>query len=422
HVRVLFNNGSSLSPSGILSLQGGAQGGVNGQRPVALVVHDLDQSGIDDIVVAMQGSITGSGQGVAIITDLSTLSPVVRSGGFRSPRRLVLCDAGPGMQPNLVVIETAPASTTQNVLLFASDGLGGFTDTALHLDVPTSPVDVVASDLDGNGARDDLVVLSAVSRSTTIPSQVSLFVAGNGGPFGAPAFLPPVVVTMSPDADSLAAGDLRGDALPFGLRPSIDVVVSNGAVSAQRWLGAFRPDQSQFEFAESSPLTSPPYRSAIDDLNGDGQSDLVTLNRLDQTLSVRLGVARGLQHDFGHGCPGSAGLPSAEWQGPAVSGSLSSLSLDGAPSGAIAVLGISTNVAVSLLDPAGLCLSYLAGSVITFPFQIDAMGTADFSFLIPAGGAFDGTDLFFQWAIFDPNSTAGIGITLSEGLRLRIGD
>ncbi|HGY91955.1 MAG TPA: HYR domain-containing protein, partial [Planctomycetes bacterium] len=417
-VGLLTNDGVAWSPGGQIPLFGASQSGGLGRRPVALAVGNLDGGGVDDLVVAMEGQASGLGQGVAVISNLTVISPLTVTGGFRRPRGVVLLDRAGAAQPDLAVIEEASGFSTRNLLLFDADGTGGFTEAASHLDLPANPKRLVAADLDGLGLRDDLAVLSVDQDGGTLDSVVTLFQRSGAGALSAASFLPAISRGILSDGLCLAVGDLRGDTLPSGLMPAVDLVTGSGAADGWEWSGAFDASAQDFQFSGACPGAGPVARVALGDVNGDGLDDVVTVDDVGDVLRVWRSVDRPLADVFGAGCPGSQGVPQISAPVLPALGASVQVDLGQALGGAVAVLGVS-----GALVPSGvpLCLTYLGSPVLTFSFATSGAGEVVFPFDIPPTPSFVGTELFFQWAVFDPMGGFLNVIALSPGLRMRIG-
>ncbi len=417
-VGMLMNDGVTWTSGGQIPLFGAAQSGGLGRRPVALAAGNLDGSGVDDLVVAMEGQASGLGQGVAVISNLTVISPLTVNGGFRRPRGVVLFDRAGAAQPDLAVIEEAAGFSTRNLLLYEADGTGGFTEAASHLDLPANPQQLVAADLDGLGLRDDLAVLSVDHDGGTLDSVVTLFQRNGGGALSASSFLPAVSRGILSDGFCLAAGDLRGDTLPLGLHPAVDLVTGSGAAPGWEWAGAFDPNAQDFQFSGSCPSSGSVARVTLGDVNGDGLDDVVTVDDVGDVLRVWYSVDRPLADVFGVGCLGSQGTPQISAPILPSLGTSVQVDLGGALGGAVAVLGVSSSLVPSGVPP---CLTYLGSPVLTFSFATSGAGEVVFPFDIPPTPSFVGTELIFQWAVFDPMGAFFNVIALSPGLRMRIG-
>ncbi len=418
-VGMLLNDGTAWTPGGQIPLFGAAETGGLGRRPVALAVGDLDGSGVDDLVVAMEGLASGAGQGVAVVTNLTAISPLTVTGGFRGPRGVALLDSGGASQPDLAVIEEATGFSTRNVLLFEADGTGGFTEAASHLNVPANPRSLVTADLEGTGFKDDVAVLSVDQDGGTLDAVVTLFPRSvTSGALSAGSFQPAVSRGILSDGLCLAVGDLRGDTLPFGLHPAQDLITGSGAASGWEWSGGFDPTAQDFQFSGSCASPGPVTRVTLGDLNGDGLDDVVTVDDTGDVLRIWRSVERPLADVFGAGCPGSQGTPQISAPVLPALGASVHVDLGQALGGAVAVLGVSSGLVPSGAPP---CLTYLASPVLTFSFATNGAGEVVFPFDIPPAPSFAGTELIFQWAVFDPMGAFLNVIALSPGLRMRIG-
>lgn len=205
-------------------------------------------------------------------------------GTFASPKLLEVGDSpvaahvadvdGDGVV-DLIIINKG--SNTFSVLNGVGDGT--FKDAA-HFVVGNAPLGGAAADLYGSG-HVDLATINQVGQTLSVP-------AGNGdGTFAAGRAY---VAGVQPVA--VAAGDLTANG-------ETDVVVANycGADATCGGSGSAAVLQAGpggvYQLASMYAMGTGSVAIHLIDVNGDGKADLVALNRVDKSVSVRLGAGDG---------------------------------------------------------------------------------------------------------------------------------
>jgi hypothetical protein len=192
----------------------------------------------------------------------------------KGPKWIAVGDVNHDNKPDILV---ANESGTVTVLL--GDGHGGFSQ-ANGSPVPAghSPNDIAIADMNGDG-NPDLVIVNTQSPYLTV-----LLGDGKGGFRQAPGS--PIDVHSNPHPHGIAVADFNGDGIPDVVTDSwgnnqIELLLGDGK-------GGLRTPGTFF------PVGHRPYerlRSA--DFNHDGHPDIVTTNLDDDTVSVLLGDGKG---------------------------------------------------------------------------------------------------------------------------------
>ncbi len=151
---------------------------------------------------------------------------------------------------------------------------------------PGSPITVVTGDIDLDGDLD--LVLAGSSRTVWFPNL-------GDGDFG-----PSVLLPESRASNSVAVGDVNGDGYP-------DIVSSHPSPGFGNEVSVLH-NKGDGSFGASLSFESggSPFGLKLADMNGDGRLDIVTLNVLDDSISVLLNVfhvtfAPGRVTDLGDG-------------------------------------------------------------------------------------------------------------------------
>ena len=178
---------------------------------------------------------------------------------------------GDGKKDDIVVVANNPGRHFASVIL--GNGSGGFLPQATF-SIEGSPISVAIGDLDGDGEKDDIVVANYWSRSVSV-------ILGNGsGNFESQQTLAAEGIPHS-----VAIGDLDGDG------EKDDIVVANRSsdtvsVILEDGSGGFLPQQT-FAVGDN------PNSLAIGDLDGDSNPDIVVVNQSSNTVSLLLGDSGG---------------------------------------------------------------------------------------------------------------------------------
>jgi hypothetical protein len=247
-----------------------------GDKPIAVLLVDLNADGKPDIVTANTGA-NGFGNTVTIRANATAAgalfptfasSPNVTVGN--NPSSVAAADLNGDGKPDLAVVNRA--DNTMSVLLNTSDqgsppSIGAKTDDT----VGSAPVSVALADLDGDG-KTDLATANSNGNSVSVLRNTTAV-----GAF-TPTLDAKTDVIVGKRPFSLAFSDINGD----GQRdiatanvdgPSVSVLLNTTPTGATS--PTFSPKR---DFAVVDVPSDGPVSVAIGDLNGDGKPDLATAN------------------------------------------------------------------------------------------------------------------------------------------------
>jgi hypothetical protein len=262
NLSILLNNGSGKFTQP-------ASSPAVGYSPIAIAAADLDGDGDQDLAVANRSS-----DSVTILRNIGSAkfrefrsSPVAVG---TSPHNIVAADLDGDGDQDLAVALTG---TGRNVAILRNIGSGKFREfRSSPLAVGVSPEHIAAADLDGDGDQ-DLAVTSAEDDLSVPIYQVTILINNGSGKFTQPASSPVAVGVDGPHG--IAAADLDGDG-------DQDLAVANGTVTILRNNGS-----GKFTEPASSPVA---LNSALDivaaDLDGDGDQDLAVANTNSDNVTI----------------------------------------------------------------------------------------------------------------------------------------
>ncbi len=288
--------------------------------PGAMTAADFNQDGHLDLAFAnADGSVVvwlGSGNG-----QFSRLAPVTTGSGPLSA--LAAADLNRDGRIDLVV--TSPTQNKVQVLL--GNGDGTFAPGSVF-DTGNSPASTYVADIDGDGIP-DLVVVNQGSNTFSVMNgrgdgtfnAAAEFVVGNGpvaaavGSFYGNAHADIVTIDNVASSLSIPAGNGDGTfgaarSYAVGDRPiavasadldgngSADLAVANycnaGGCSGSGGVAILLAGAAEvYQLSAVYPMGAGSVSVALSDVNGDGKPDLLSLNRIDKTVSLRLGTGGG---------------------------------------------------------------------------------------------------------------------------------
>ncbi|HEY6447494.1 MAG TPA: FG-GAP-like repeat-containing protein [Acidobacteriaceae bacterium] len=191
------------------------------------------------------------------------------------PARVFVADTDGDGIPDLIVVNRG--SNTFSVLKGSGDGTF---DPAQNFVAGNGPEELAAGAFYGSG-HVDLAVLNQAGQTMSVAAA-----NGDGTFFAARSY------TVGERPAAVAAGDVNGDG-----RPDLVVAKSCSAEASCGTSGSavvlLGQADGTYQMGASYALGAGPVTIALIDVNGDKHPDLVAANRLDKTLTVRLGLGDG---------------------------------------------------------------------------------------------------------------------------------
>jgi FG-GAP-like repeat/Calx-beta domain/Domain of unknown function (DUF4214)/FG-GAP repeat len=270
-----------------------------GGRPTSLAIGDLNGDGKPDIVVAEPNN---SAVSVLLNTTApgATVSSFVQqsfSAGY-APGTVTLADFNGDGKPDIVASSNNNGGSVSVLLntTFSGASVTSF-EPLQSIGVGYRTLSVVASDINGDGKPDLIVINQPSSNSNSISASIFLGTT----PVGAPtvSFAPEQSIVLNNYPASILPADINGDGKPDLVLAAdnyamVSVLLNTTAPGAAE--ASFPPPQT-FATGNVSEYSSS-RQTAVADINGDGKPDLIVPNYDDNTVSVLLNttspvIARG---------------------------------------------------------------------------------------------------------------------------------
>lgn len=394
-------------------------------EPVGIDVGDLDGTGTDDIVVAMQGDllITGTGSVKVSLNGGALTALTAPVGGYKRPQRVAICDLDGDLDNDIVVTMAGTAfapTLTTNVLLYENIGGGAFA-APITLSVAQNPQGLCCDDLDGDGDAD--IAVTAESFPTILPGAVVVFLNTGltAGSWSAGAFVSGGSFTGGTSPVDIACGDLRDDSIP-GFCSLIDVVAVNfGSEDLTRHDG-YDGGSTTFQAQSSLAANLVPVALAMAHFDDDKTLDIVVANKASDDVTVLLSYTPTLTKTFGVGCAGTSGVPVISAVGlPTFSNPAFGVKVSNARPFAPTLLGLSLDQFTTPLGPG--CDLFLLPPIVLLSTVTNGAGEVTVSLPIPgSASSFAGCPAYFQYFIFDPAGAYAGQFAFSDALRIKVGN
>ena len=241
---------------------------VAGNTVLRAVVADFNGDGNADIAILLDNTnliqvLLGNGDGT--FTPLTPIPGVASAAGI-----FATGDFNGDGKPDLVIAN----GSTKSLTILLGNGDGSFTPASEHPATGNYPTSIVVGDFNNDG-KADLAV-------TTIANSVKVLLGNGDGSFTPAAESAPT----GNEPVSITAGDFSGNGiLDLAVVNSVD---KNITILMGKGNGEFTP-------ASTSPITGATAADyiAIGDFDGDGKTDLLTVNPEEDTATILLGNGDG---------------------------------------------------------------------------------------------------------------------------------
>ncbi len=382
--------------------------------PSNIASGSLDGANQDDLVISDRGSLGVPGKGVVLLNGLNIASWTYSTlpGVFTALCRSVAVgtlDAGASMDIAL----TEGNGAFGQVHVYANNGSGVFTAMpASPVSSPNNPIDVTLGDMDADGTMD--LVLACDDGGLLSTGTVALLLNKVAG-----FELHTTAADLGPA--SVAIGDVGDNGVPGTV--ARDVAVINFLGGNMTLCSDFDPSNG-FAGNGNCAAGMTPRAAVFADMNSDGFSDLVVADGVGQQVVILEGAATAIVAEWGKGCAGykdripqieAVGVPAMPFQGNLSFG----VELSNAKPNAVAVLDVSA-------FPNGLfgpCQFLLNSIDISFSVLTTPTGVATIAVPIPASPpSLNGATIYMQWIVIDPAGEFLNIVSMSSGLRVRVGN
>lgn len=233
---------------------------------------DLNGDGKPDMVVSNNNS--GNAGAISIFRNTSTsgnisFGPKIDSSIGNGPLGLAIADLDGDGKPEVLVA----AGNSGYISVFKNTSVNDSISFAAKINVSNSghADNILVRDIDGDG-KPDLVASNFSSSSISVYRNTST--TGNI------SFAPKVDFTVGTNPGDIVCGDLDGDGI-------IDIAVSNYSSTSISILRN-TSTSGNISFAAKTDITtgSNPMELALEDLDGDGKTDIGVVNNLSNTVSI----------------------------------------------------------------------------------------------------------------------------------------
>jgi hypothetical protein len=282
-VAVLLGNGDGTFQPAVSYSSGGVYS-------EAVVVADVNRDGVPDVLVANQcidNSCASGEVSVLLGNGDGTFQPAVSYGsGGKTTNSLAVGDANGDGNPDLMVVNSCASSndcTQGTVAVLLGNGDGTFQPAVSYGSGGEAADSVVIADVNSDGKLDLMVANQCASSSNCTSGTVAVLIGNGDGTFQPASGYG----SGGPTAYSVAVGDINGDG-------KTDLIVANQCASTGNCAntvgvllgngdGTF---QSALNYGAGGSQAS---SVAIGDVNGDGKADLVVANQCASSSSCAAG-------------------------------------------------------------------------------------------------------------------------------------
>ena len=255
--------------------------------PIGVAIGDLDGDGKPDVAVTYStGTLVAALRNTSSLGAISFAAPVTYATVGATPSYVLINDVDGDGKSDLVVANEGSTSGTSGMVILRNTSLRGaaFTSAsfgaAVSFTTGTYPYFLAMGDLDGDGKRDILCSSYGNGAGTT----VSLFRnISSPGVISTASLSTPATITAGTGTIGVAIGDLNGDGKP-------DIATGNYGAST---ISVFRNiavsgtlNASSFDLKTDYTAGSGSRTIAISDLDGDGKPDLVVGDQGGNAVSV----------------------------------------------------------------------------------------------------------------------------------------
>ena len=248
-----------------------------GNNPASVASVDLNGDGRPDLIVANNGS-----NNVSVL--LNTTAPGAATPSFAAqqtfaggtnPINVIATDLNGDGKPDIIVANNAASSVSVLLNTTVSGASAAAFAAQTSFATGSNPVAVSTADLNGDG-KPDLIVVN--NSSNTVSVLFSTIAPGDS----VPSFAAQQTFATEAGPTSVTIADANNDGKP-------DLIVANsGANNLSVLLNLTTPGSATPNFAVEQPFAAGANPAAVisADLNGDGKPDLIAANLGDNTISV----------------------------------------------------------------------------------------------------------------------------------------